>query len=893
MSGLDELLQDFLAECREGLNQMDGDLVRLESVPDDRTVLDQVFRTLHTIKGNCGFLDFQRLGDLAHAGESLLDRLRQGRVESSQQVCDALLQLVDAIRSSLEFITTHSRESDEDHDELKEQLRSMASTSRQAMPPQDSPQDSPQASAGTAGEAPADFDGTLLHESGNWSSPPDVTQHLDEVRPDTPVEGLALSDLPIEEFAVPAPESPAPKSSATPDVPDRSSSPKAPGVAAIPESKSAGDRHTPAAASVAGTPVGGTPAAAPVAPAASKPAAAKPAATPAAVPSAVAPAKSSGSGSQLSQVSGLSSSNIRVDVDLLDDLMNLVGELVLIRNQILQRTTKSADPGFLAHAQQLNNITSELQERFIKTRMQRIGSIWQRFPRVVRDVARKCGKRVRLEMEGDETELDRTLLEAIADPLTHIVRNAIDHGIEAPAERRADGKPELGLVTLRAYHEGGQVIVEVSDDGSGLDPETIRRKAVEKNLIDEDESILLSHAELLQSVFQAGFSTAESISDVSGRGVGMDVVKTNIERIGGTVNLESKQGVGTTVRMKVPLTLAIIPALIVNSRGHRFAIPQVNVLELFSVDSGNSHTKIERVHSALVCRLRGNLIPLIELHDLLKLSNTEPDLKSEEHRARNRGGRGVDVVVLQVHDRQLGVIVDEVQNNEEIVVKPLSRMIQDVPAFAGTTILGDGRVSLILDGAGIARMTNVFAAQPKTIRRPRESDAAEGQFDFAVGLLVCSVASAKHGETKRVETDNAHNREASQKNERWIAVPLSDVRHIRQFPVTELSETGDELAVQYEGRILPLCDVATAFFGMPSQIPKDGLLRVVIYDQDDWQIGLIVDRVLDIAAAPKDVRPSHQRNILCSAIIDGQITDILNMETIADLHRHETTTSDR
>lgn len=814
MSGLDELLQDFLAECHEGLDQVDGDLVRLESAPDDRSVLDRVFRTLHTIKGNCGFLNFTLLGDLAHAGETLLDRMRHGALEFSPETCDCLLGLVDALRSSLKHISKNGEESSEKYAELKQQLREMAATA-------------PRPVRRDAADTEPEF-GTMVS---------DDFAGLDATSFDA--EFQESSGLPEPEVEQPSEPEPA-KSSGAETPPAQPATPTGPSEQAVVkqqvDSPPAAEDEPPVT-SKREEPPASTSRAKPTTQASETPATrSRP------EPKRGADSADSGSSPGL----GLSASNVRVDVELLDDLMNLVGELVLTRNQIVQRMSQHSDTGLLAHAQRLNGITTELQERFMKTRMQRIGSVWQRFPRVVRDVSRQCAKRVKLEMEGEETELDRTLLEAIADPLTHIIRNAIDHGIEPPAQRRRDGKPEVGVIKLRAYYEGGQVNVEVVDDGAGLDPERIREKAVQKQIFDEEESVMLSQSELLQSVFLPGFSTAESITSVSGRGVGMDVVKTNIEQIGGTVNLESTPGEGTTVRMKVPLTLAIIPALIVKASGHRFAIPQVNVLELFSLTPDDATSKIEQVHRTLVYRLRGNLIPLIELAELLGIRSDSP--------LRNRH---VDVVVLQVHDRRLGLIVDDVMNNEVIVVKPLSPMIQDVPAYAGATILGDGQVSLILDGSGIARMTNVFASQQQRLEHASETDSSV-QLDFSDGLLVCSLPIQNDGSPPR-----------------RVAFSLADVRMIRQFPVEDVSHAAGQLAVQYEDEILPLIDVTNQFFAWTPPEPEDGLLRVVICGTNGSTVGLIVDRVLDIAATPKNIRPAERPEFAGSAIIDGQITDIL------------------
>ncbi|MGZ0166727.1 MAG: chemotaxis protein CheW [Planctomycetales bacterium] len=835
MSGLDELLSDFLAECQENLDQMDSDLVQLESAPDDRPVLDRVFRTLHTIKGNSGFLNFERLGDLAHAGESLLDRMRHGALQCSAEICDRLLELVDAIRASLKHISKSGRESDDDYDRLKQQLRGLAGSLQEPVASEDDLEDD------------AEYGATMVSTSSSGD--------VDDVERFEPVEASPM-DVPTGVYVAP----PAEEQLANPV--------NEAGGSTLPSQK-ASDSET----SRPLEPAAETPAEIVATETASMPAAA---ASPVETPSSQAASDSNAAGdSKARRGSGISSSNVRVDVDLLDELMNLVGELVLTRNQIVQRVRHQTDAGLVEHSQRLNMIATELQERFMMTRMQRIGSVWQRFPRMVRDVSRQCGKRVHLEMEGEETELDRTLLEAITDPLTHTIRNAIDHGIEHPKLRKSARKPEVGTIKLRAYHEGGHVNVEVVDDGAGLDPERIRAKAVQNNLYDAKEIVLLSQSELLQSVFLPGFSTAEAITNVSGRGVGMDVVKTNIERIGGTVQLESKPGVGTTIRMKVPLTLAIIPALIVKSRGHRFAIPQVNVLELFSLNHADEGEKIERVHTALVYRLRGQLIPLVKVDDLLNLSGTGVGDGTVQEQLDALGGRGVDVVVLQVHDRQLGLIVDQIQDSEEIVVKPLSCLIHDVPAYAGATILGDGRVSLILDGAGIARMTNIFENQQQHSVGPVADDAATSHIDFADGLLVCSLAGDCDTESLNSAEESVT---ASPVNspEHRVAISLSDVIHIRQFSFAELSHAADQQAVRFEGRILPLCNLAAELYGLRSPAPDDGQLRVVICGQDDAMVGLIVDRVLDIASTPKDIRPADRVDMVGSAIIDGHITDILD-----------------
>ena len=386
---------------------------------------------------------------------------------------------------------------------------------------------------------------------------------------------------------------------------------------------------------------------------------------------------------------------IRVDVHLLDRLMNLVGELVLTRNQITQFSARQSDPNLVSPAQQLNLLTSELQEEVMKTRMQPISNVFDKFPRVVRDVATSRGKQVLIEMEGKETELDRSLLEAIKDPLTHIVRNSVDHGIEMPEQRVARGKRPEGHLKLRACHEGGQVLVEISDDGAGIDTARVKRKAIERGMITAQQAARMSEGELLNLVFLPGFSTAEKVTNLSGRGVGMDVVKTNIDRVNGTVDLQSYPGKGTTIKIKIPLTLAIVRAVIIQSNGNRFAIPQVNIQELVRLDADRVRTEIESVHGVPVYRMRGRLLPLVYLSEELKLAK----------QAANQAGQdeATNIVVLQANDHPFGLVVNEINDSEEIVVKPLSKQLRGLKTFAGATIMGDGKVALILDVVGLAQ----------------------------------------------------------------------------------------------------------------------------------------------------------------------------------------------
>jgi two-component system chemotaxis sensor kinase CheA len=509
------------------------------------------------------------------------------------------------------------------------------------------------------------------------------------------------------------------------------------------------------------------------------------------------------------KVTAVSDTALRVDVRLLDKLMTLVGELVLARNQIMQFSTEQEDPAFLSNVQRLNLLTTELQTNVMKTRMQPIGNMWSKFPRVVRDLAIACGKQVRLEMEGQETELDKTIVEAIRDPLTHIVRNAVDHGIETPDLRTANGKSAEGHLKLQAFHEGGKVIIMIVDDGRGIDPVRVRDKAIATQLITVDQAQRMTQQELIELIFLPGFSTTDKVTNFSGRGVGMDVVRTNVERIGGSVEIDSKLGQGTTLRMKIPLTLAIIPALTISCGGDRYAIPQVSLLELVRLDGEQAKNGIEYIHGAAVYRLRGNLLPLVYLNRELRVSDDYLGVDGE-----------ISIVVLQAEERPFGLIVDAIHDTEEIVVKPLQKQIKSIPIFAGATIMGDGKVALILDVLGLAQRANVLASV-------RDRTVAEK----------ASTTNVTPKETVLLFTTRGGDR---------LAVPLGNVARLEEFPLSMLERVGDHYLVQYRGQILPLLDVAKALGKTKTKKrrkttkrtkQKASLVQVVVYTKHDQVIG--------------------------------------------------------
>lgn len=547
-------------------------------------------------------------------------------------------------------------------------------------------------------------------------------------------------------------------------------------------------------------------------------------------------------------------SSIRVDVGLLDKLMTLVGELVLARNQILQSSESLEDDGFLGAVQRLNQLTTELQASVMKTRMQPIGNLLSKFPRVVRDLALACGKQVRFEIEGQDTELDKTLLEAIRDPLTHLIRNAIDHGIEPPELRKARGKAEEGRLKLVACHEGGKVIIELADDGGGIDVDRVRDKAVDAKLISPADAARMSRQETLRLIFLPGFSTAERVTQFSGRGVGMDVVRTNIERIGGSVDIESPPGRGTTIRIKIPLTLAIIPALIVVCGGQRFAIPQVNLLELVRLAPDPTQRGIERLHGIPVYRLRGTLLPLAFLDEQLRLMVTRD------------AADDLDILVLQADDRPFGLVVDAIRDTEEIVVKPLQNRLKGIGVFAGAAIMGDGRVALVLDVLGLAQRARVI------------SDTKSRAFG-ETELPAIAVASVE--QTLLLFTPRGGGQ---------MAIPLSLVARLEEFPSGSIENLGPRQVVPYRGEILPLIEVTEAL----ESLRLGGLARVadrrgaasdsvpvVVYTAGDQRVGLIVDRILDIVHDPVAARSRANRpGVLFTAIVQGKVTEFIDVAAV-------------
>lgn len=532
-------------------------------------------------------------------------------------------------------------------------------------------------------------------------------------------------------------------------------------------------------------------------------------------------------------------STIRVDVALLDSLMNLVGELVLTRNQMLQRATAREDVELARTTHRLNLVAGELQEGVMKMRLQQIDTLWSKLPRVVRDLSVQLGKSVELDMHGRETELDKTILEAVRDPLTHLVRNSIDHGIESPEVRTARGKPAHGTLSMRAFHEGGQVNIEIRDDGAGIDPVKLREKAVAKGLVEREVAARMSDHDAVNLIFTPGFSTAEGVTNVSGRGVGMDVVRTNIEKIGGAIDLTSEVGEGTTVRIRIPLTLAIIPALVVSAAGSRFAIPQVNLLELVRLDAAQAATAIETVHGSPVYRLRGRLLPLVDLREQLALPHVERETTY--------------VVVLKADNQQYGLVVDDIVDTEEIVVKPLGPQLRHLPLYAGATIMGDGAVALILDATALARRAGMTPESELGSAAAAAGDAVE---DAASLLLV------ELGDGRRA------------------AIPVEAIDRLEEVERGRVERAGHHEVVQYRGQILPLVRLDHVLHGDGGH-PGLSTLQVVVCRQGEQRAGVVVTAILDIVEAALDVRtPLDSTGSAGSAVVSGHVTELVDIAQV-------------
>jgi two-component system chemotaxis sensor kinase CheA len=668
---VDDLTKEFIAESQDGLDRMERCLTELESRPDDAELVGEIFRAVHTIKGTTGFLGFDRLEKLAHAGEHLLSALREGKVEVTGELVSGLLRLMDGLRAIL----------------------------------------------------------TLIEETGG--------------------EGARFSDEDGDLIA----------------------------ELAVLKGQMAGEER------------------------------ALPEMRPFAEPAAALNSASSGS------AGGVSDKTLRIDVSVLNRMMNLVGELVLTRNQMLQ--SGLAEANFPELSRRLDSVTADLRETVMQARMQPVGNLFGKFPRMVRDLARTCGRSVRVEFTGQDTGLDKSLLEAIKDPLTHAVRNAVDHGIEAPGARMLAGKAVEGCLRLKAFHQSGSVVIEVSDDGAGIALERVLAKAVERKLVTAEQAAAMSEREALQLIFLPGFSTAAAVTTVSGRGVGMDVVRANVERVGGSVEIESRLGVGTTLRMRVPLTLAIVPSLVVRSGGQSFALPQSALVELVDLPRRDTAQLVQQMGLSELYRLRESLLPMVWLDRLLGLESRDAEAPDSHY-----------IAVLEADGCRYGLVVDDLVSPEEIVVKPLSAVLREIGVFFGATVLGNGTLALILDVGATAARAGV---------KPVDEEMAE-----------LKMTKAATGELREISLLVFEDRLRER-----TALPLSVVERIESVPMRQVEYAGGRAMLQYRGELLPLRDEGKVLVEMEMEAQReDAVITVLIcgcaHGARRLRFGMVVRKVLDV-----------------------------------------------
>ncbi len=785
---MDDLLNEFLTETNEGLATLDVELVKLEQNPNDQDLLGNIFRLMHTIKGTCGFLGLPRLESVAHAGENVLGKIRDGELDVGPEIVSVVLECLDRIREILSVLEQTEAEPEGDDTPLIARLDALAGGGRTAEPAEP---------AEPAAEAVP------------------CTEPAEAATPDD--EGtVSEAELEAAFQAAPGPGEMA--------------------EAAAPEpSILAGEEPVPATAGEGSSEASPGPDG--------------------------ACASAADQAAKEAKESSVANQSIRVNVEVLEHLMTMVSELVLTRNQLLQILRSQKDSEFTAPLQRLSHVVSELQEGVMQTRMQPIGNAWAKLPRIVRDLSLELNKKIELVMKGAETELDRQVLDLIKDPLTHMVRNSADHGLELPADRAKAGKPETGTIILNAFHEGGHIIIEISDDGRGLSVERIKQKCIENGLASEAEIASMTEQQIQQHIFKAGFSTAQEVTAVSGRGVGMDVVRTNIEKIGGTIELSSLEGRGTKFTIKIPLTLAIISALIVECGGERFAIPQLSVVELVRASRQSEHS-IERINETPVLRLRNRLLPLVSLRELLELDAEAGAARVEAavSEAAETAAQAADgateaepqldsgfIVVTQIGNYRVGIIVDRVFDTEEIVVKPVSPILRNIQLFSGNTILGDGSVVMILDPNGIAATTGEITVTEESAREDKER-LADKSGDKVSMIVFKAIDDAPK------------------------AVPLALVTRLEEIDLSTVEVSNNYHVVQYRGHLMPLIRMDRT-----KELAAEGRQPVLVFSDRDRMMGLVVDEILDIVDDSMNVELSADRDgFIGTAVIADKATDIID-----------------
>ncbi|AIL65655.1 Chemotaxis protein CheA [Rickettsiales bacterium Ac37b] len=713
---MDELIKDFIIEVTEGLSQLDSELVKLESNPNDEELLRNIFRIIHTIKGTCGFLNLPKLESITHATENVLSKLRDKVIEANKNVISTILEAVDCIKTIMTHIESTGTESDYDIKPLVLKLNSLINNSIPL----------------TNIQEEKSLQSNTNIQNSSKTLPTSVALEID----DAIMHGLKVTEEVIE------------------------------------------------------------------------------------------PTHRAGYAS------------IRVNLNLLENIMQTVSELVLTRNQLLQLTRANQENFFSTPIQRLDILTSELQDKVMKTRMQPISNAWVQFPRMVRDLSLELNKKIHLKMLGGETELDRQLIEAIKDPLIHMVRNAASHGIEDPGIRLHNHKPEHGTITLNAYHQGGHIVIEVSDDGKGLDIDKIKAKILQNSLLTESEMNSLTEQQISKYIFRPGFSTAENVTSVSGRGVGMDVVKSNISSINGTISLQYVKGEGSKFIIKIPLTLAIIPILIIECSNEKFGIPQINIIEIVRAGPKLEH-KIEYINNKQVLRLRQAILPLLLLSDILHLPQQISDT--------------VFIVICEVGGYNFGVIVNKIHGTEEIVVKPMVPMLRSLSIYFGATLLGDGNVIMIIDPNGLAKLLdNLDINDHNQSLDDQELQNNEEDSSITSFLLFKDF------------------------NDLQKAVPIEFITRLEEIDVTQITYSGNRPLIPYNNELMYLAQLDSYH-----TIPNSGEQPVIVFSTQDKIMGLITKEIIDIITHPMPqftpVIQDPNHNILGTLIIKGITTDLIDV----------------
>jgi two-component system, chemotaxis family, sensor kinase CheA len=807
----EQILNDFFIECHENLDRVDEMLVELEAAPDDRETLDGIFRSLHTIKGSSGLFDFQKVEKVTHAGENLLNMMREGQLALNPQIISALLKVVDLTREMIQSLEAGGGEGESHIEPLIDELKNLAAIGQTAQQETSTSQQENSASFG------------FFDEDEN----PQQTTSTEQ-RPNPPAFGF------FDEHESGTSESVENPGFGFFDDEESSSAPKAKGV-----EKNLGDilveegeASEEAVKHAARQQADGDPRR--IGEIMVDQGAIK--------PKAVLDALNK----QNAKKTSVAESSIRVDVSLLDKLMDLVSELVLSRNQLLSYISlNSNDTQLNETAQQINMITTELQEKIMTTRMQPIANAWSKVPRVVRDLAVSVDKQITVEMEGKDTELDRSVIEAIRDPLTHMIRNSVDHGVESPQERVAKGKDAQGRIRLVAYQHSGQVHIEINDDGGGIDPQKIKNKAVSKGLISQETAGEMSDADAVRLIFAAGLSTAEKVTKISGRGVGMDVVKTNIKKIGGQVDVESTLGKGTTFLIRIPLTLAIVPGLMVTACHQQFAIPQSSLVELIRLTKEQVQTSIETAYDVPVYRLRGRLIAIVHLSELIGREHVETEV--------------TNIVVLQANGVPFGLAVGSIDDTQEIVVKPLGKHLKRAKIFDGATITGDGSIALILDALGVAQKSGVLNDHSLSSgENADERNREDAKLSFEHLLILSGVDGGR------------------------LALPLSEVKRLEKVRRDKLEIVGRRKAIQYRGDILPVSYIEEVFSNEPTEnqqrTSENDVLNMVVFLSQERRVGIVFEKIIDIVEETIEVRkPACREGIKEAAVIGGLITEVIDV----------------